>query len=117
MEEEPWLRVTGGAGLEKKSFGDDLLFWELFLRLYPSERWLASVGVSYAVADVKQTRADLVVRGEWTFLAGRSASAALYGQWGGNLYTKLGGGLVVYLDGRTPAERDRRDGLSNARFK
>ena len=72
VEEEAWLRVTGSAGLERKGFGDDLVFWELFLQLYPHPRWLASAGVSYAVTDVKQTRADLVFRAEWTAFAGRA---------------------------------------------
>ncbi|MFT3917055.1 MAG: hypothetical protein QM704_24100 [Anaeromyxobacteraceae bacterium] len=117
VEEEPWLRVVGSVGLERKSFGDDLRFWELFLRLYPSDRWFASAGVSYAVSQLKQTRADVVLRGEWTAHRGTSTSLAVYAQYGGNLYTKAALGVVLYLDGLPAAGRDRREALAGARFK
>lgn len=117
VEEEAWLRVVGSVGVERKSFGDDLRFWELFLRLYPSDRWLASAGVSYAVSDLKQTRADVVLRGEWAAVEGRSSTLACYAQYGGNLYTKVAVGLVLYLDGLPASARDRREALAGARFK
>jgi len=114
--EAPWLTVSSSFGLEKKNFGDDLGFAEIFLRLYPSQRWLLSPGASYAVSELKQTRADIVLRGEWSFWSSRALSAAAFAQWGGNSYTRASLGISLYFDGDSAAGRDRRDALSAARF-
>jgi hypothetical protein len=114
--EAEWLTVTSSFGVEKKSFGDDLGFAELFLRIYPSERWLLSPGASYAVSSLKQTRADIVLRAEWTCLTSRALSLALFAQYGGNVYTRASLGISVYFDGESAGNRDRRDALSGARF-
>jgi hypothetical protein len=114
--EAEWLTVTSSFGIEKKSFGDDLGFAELFFRIYPSERWVLSPGASYAVSNLKQTRADIVLRGEWTCLSSRALSLALFAQYGGNVYTRASLGITVYFDGESSGSRDRRDALSGARF-
>jgi len=111
-----WLTVTSSFGVEKKSFGDDLGFAELVLRIYPSERWVLAPGASYAVSELKQTRADILLRGEWTFWTSRALSAAAFAQWGGNLYTRASLGVSLYFDGDTPAVRERRAALGAARF-
>jgi hypothetical protein len=114
--EADWLTVTSSLGFEKKNFGEDLGFAELVLRLYPSERWVLSPGASYAVSRLKQTRADILLRGEWTFLSSRELSLALFAQYGGNLYTRASFGLTLYFDGDGSAVRERRDALCAARF-
>jgi Lipid A 3-O-deacylase (PagL) len=118
--EHSWLTVASSVGLERKSFGDDLRFAELALRLYPTSSHLISAGFSYAVSSLKQTRADILVRVEHVFgdtsAKGPRLAPSLYVQWGGNLYTKAAIGLAFTFDGLTPAARERRDGLFAARF-
>jgi hypothetical protein len=114
--EAAWLTVSGSVGRELKSFGDDLGFAELWLRTYPSERWVLAAGASYAVSNLKQTRADILLRGEWTFWSSRALSAAAFAQWGGNLSTRAAVGISLYFDGDGAAVRERRDALATARF-
>lgn len=116
VRETTWMRVTGTFGWETRRFGDPLLSGELFLRFYLGERWLLVSGVSYAVTDVKQTRADLVVRGEWTFAQVLGGSTAVFAQLGGNLFTRASVGLTLYFDADGYAAREQRDHLYGARF-
>jgi hypothetical protein len=114
--EADFLTVVGSVGVEDKRFGDDLGFAEILLRIYPSERWVLSPGASYAVSDLKQTRADILLRGEWTFLSSQALSLAVFAQYGGNLYTRAALGLTLYFDGDRPVVRERRDAWCAARF-
>ncbi len=110
------LTVVGSLGIEKKSLGDDLKFGEILLRIYAGDRWVLSPGASYAVSQLKQTRADILLRGEWTCLSSRALSLAVFAQYGGNLYTRASLGVIVYFDGEGALLRERRDALSAARF-
>lgn len=114
--EADFLTVVGSFGVEKKSFGDDLGFAEILLRIYPSGRWVISPGASYAVSELKQTRADIILRGEYTFLSSRAWSLAAFAQYGGNLYTRATLGVTLYFDGESALERERRDAFCAARF-
>lgn len=110
------MTVTSSFGFEKRSFGDDLKFGEVFLRFYVGDRVVLTPGASYAVTAIKQTRADVILRAEWTFLASRTLSLAAYAQYGGNIFTRALAGLTLSFDGLPPVRRERRDGLTMARF-
>jgi hypothetical protein len=116
VAEADWLTVTSSAGVQLESFGDDVGFAELILRLYPHRRWMISPGASYAASNLKQTRADILIRGEHAAPLGSAATLGIWAQYGGNLYTRASAGLTLYFDGWTYAERDRRDALYSARF-
>jgi hypothetical protein len=114
--EAPFLTVTSSIGVERKNLGDDLWFCEIFTRLYLGENWLLTPGASYAVSSINQTRADIVLRGEWRFARGSYASTAVFVQYGGNLFSKAAAGITLYFDGLSYREREHRDGLYGARF-
>jgi hypothetical protein len=115
--EEAWFGVTSSFGVERPNFGDALGFGELFLRFYPMRTLLVWSGVSYAVSDLKQTRADILLHAEYAWELPGNVSLALYAQYGGNLFTKASAGVVLYLDALGYAARERRDGLFGARFR
>lgn len=115
--EERWLGVTSSFGLEKRNLDGDLAFGEILLRMYPADRVLLVSGVSYVSADIKQTRADVLMRAEWSPIAVGDFQWAFYGQYGGNLFTRVSLGVIVYCDRLPYVDRERREGLFGARFK
>lgn len=115
--EDELLSVCLNAGYEDHSFGQDLWFGELFLRLYPGDRWSFTPGVSYVPANLKQTRADILLRLEFIAMRSSDWSLGLYAQYGGNLFTKGSAGLTLYFDGTDMRTRDRTWGPAAPRFK
>jgi hypothetical protein len=110
------LTVVSSGGYEVKNFGDDIGFAELFLRLYPLPWLTTTVGASYAVSSLKQTRADIILRVEARVLALPNFQVNVFAQYGGNQFTRVQAGLSVYFDNLLHVERERRDGLFFARF-
>lgn len=115
--EDSLLTTVLAAGYEKKNFGDDLIFAELYLRIYPLQRLLLAPGISYAQSEAKQTRADIIVRADYSAFQFLDWTLGIYAQYGGNLFTKLSGGITFYFDSLDYRERDRTTGPPGVRFK
>lgn len=115
--EDATLLVSVGVGYEHARDTEDRWFGELFLHLYPSERWLVVAGASYAEAAIKQTRADITMHVEYAAWQLGGTTLAGYLQYGGNLLTRASTGLVLYLDTVGYARRERTRGVHGLRFK
>jgi hypothetical protein len=115
--EHPTLLASIGVGYERSRDLADRWFAELFLHLYPTERLLLLAGASYAEAEIKQTRADIVMHVEYAPLAVGNTTLAGYLQYGGNLLTRASAGIVVYFDRQGYAARERSRGVHHLRFK
>lgn len=115
--EDDLMTACLNAGYEDHTFGENLWFGEVLLRLYPAPDWLFSPGVSYAQADVKQTRADILLKLEYAAVRSQAFSLGVYAQYGGNLFTKGSAGFTVYFDPIDFRERDRTWGPPSPRFK
>lgn len=109
--------VALDVGREFKSFGDDLWFLECAIALFPGEHAQVVAGFSYAPTNIKQTRADLLLRLEYDILRGENTSTSIYGQWGGNVLARLAGGVVVHWNTLLPRARHVEGARSLFRFK
>ncbi|MDX2088149.1 MAG: hypothetical protein SFX73_09870 [Kofleriaceae bacterium] len=111
------LLASVSAGVERKDRGEDLVFGEVMLHLYPARSVLLLTGFSYAQAEIKQTRADIVLHAEWAPWTFGGVTLAGYVQYGGNLLTRGSLGLVLYFDTDSYARRERTRGVYGLRFK
>lgn len=112
------LSVTGSSGYEFKNFGEDLIFAELFLNIYLKSNLMFSSGVSYAVAEIKQTRADIILKAEYIPVSFNNFSPVLFLEYGGNYLTKLAAGFKFYF-GEKKSLKQQHDtrGFYSARFR
>lgn len=117
FDEATWFSVSTCLGYEVLNPGEDLFFGELFVHVFPADRWMITSGFSYAHAKIKQTRADIVVRAEYTAWLGDASAVALYVNYGGNLLTKASLGLTFYFDALPTAERARNRGVFFSRLR
>lgn len=115
--EHPMVLASVGIGYERTRDLADRWYGELFLHIYPTDRLLLLAGASYAEAEIKQTRADVVMHVEYApFVIGHTTLAG-YVQYGGNLLTRASVGVVLYFDRESYAKRERSRGVHGLRFK
>ncbi len=115
--EDRALLVSAAIGYERKAAAPDLFVGELMLHMYPSSSTMLLAGFSYAHAEIKQTRADIVMRVEYAPFHVSGTTIAGYAQFGGNLFTRASLGVVLYVDQLSFAMRERTRGVHALRFK